>query len=471
MTDEEVRLENTALEKQLVVVMLGMRLRHDVLSFPDLYSRADFIVKNSHSFIPYESSFLVDCGACSYKTIAASKVDKKETKSRFRQYLQLCREIAFKDDSIVKIEKDNEIYSMLPTNAKNAFDSLYGDKDCTLLLIPLRFSRNKAEKGYFIWGIEVPKCEAQLSAEKMPMLALDYSNALWGCLSKLSIKPFLRWCFTFSFLKLIVLLAIAAFISIFFIRVEHTIVADFVVCAEEVHSSYAWFDCVVKKCFFESGDKIRKGDIILEYDTERMKFQLNSSKAAYREAMAQYEQELKLSFSEKNRLGQLKLLSARCESAKVAIQEAQWYIKHSIIRSPQNGILSFADGNSDQLQGRTLRTGTKQFDILSDKGMLAEIMVNEKDASVLEDNPRIMLFLHQQPEIPIQGRTISARLYTELNELNVYFYKIRAKMNSNIADLRYGMRGVARITGKKVTLAYYLFRSVILWYRGQTYYV
>ena len=39
-------------------------------------------------------------------------------------------------------------------------------------------------------------------------------------------------------------------------------------------------------------------------------------------------------------------------------------------------------------------------------------------------------------------------------------------MEGNVPGLRYGMRGVARVSGEKVKLGYYLFRSLVLWYRG-----
>ena len=131
-----------------------------------------------------------------------------------------------------------------------------------------------------------------------------------------------------------------------------------------------------------------------------------------------------------------------------------------------DGVVALTDGSADKLAGRALRQGEKQFDILSDQGMIAEIMVNEKDASVLEGTPRILLFLHTRPELPIQVKIISTRFYPELTEQNIYSYNLKAEMEGNVPGLRYGMRGVARVSGEKVKLGYYLFRSLVLWYRG-----
>ena len=84
----------------------------------------------------------------------------------------------------------------------------------------------------------------------------------------------------------------------------------------------------------------------------------------------------------------------------------------------------------------------------------------------MENPPKVVLFLHTRPELPIDVRIISERFYPELTEQNIYSYNLKAEMVGKVPDLRYGMRGVARVTGPKVKLGYYLFRSLVLWYRG-----
>ena len=235
---------------------------------------------------------------------------------------------------------------------------------------------------------------------------------------------------------------------------------------KSVYSSYAWFDCVVKSCAVKDGARVSKGDVILRYDTERMRFQLAAAKAAFKETDAEYEQESKAAFTDRERLGRLKILACKREQAQIAIVEAEWYLAHSEVRAETDGIVTLPEGSADKIEGKALRQGEKQFDILSDTGMIAEILVNEKDASILDGSPRIVLFLHTRPELPIQTKILSERFYPELTEQNIYSYNIKAEMIGTVPDLRYGMRGVARVTGQRVKLGYYLFRSLVLWYRG-----
>ena len=93
-------------------------------------------------------------------------------------------------------------------------------------------------------------------------------------------------------------------------------------------------------------------------------------------------------------------------------------------------------------------------------------MVPEKDSAILEQSPSLTLFLHTSPELPIVGKILSTRRYPELTEQKTYCYKVRVKLQNAPAGLRYGMRGVARISGGRVSIGYRLFKSSVLYFRG-----
>lgn len=98
--------------------------------------------------------------------------------------------------------------------------------------------------------------------------------------------------------------------------------------------------------------------------------------------------------------------------------------------------------------------------------MSAEISVNERDASVLGNDLTSTLFLHTAPEtaIPVTIQDVSP--YPELTEQRTYCYKVRVDLPDGMTDLRYGMRGIAKLSGNNVSLGYYLFKSALLYFRG-----
>ena len=52
-----------------------------------------------------------------------------------------------------------------------------------------------------------------------------------------------------------------------------------------------------------------------------------------------------------------------------------------------------------------------------------------------------------------------------LTELGRYCYVVKMELTSKDIKLMPGLRGIARVEGEKVSLGYYLFKNVILWWR------
>ena len=76
------------------------------------------------------------------------------------------------------------------------------------------------------------------------------------------------------------------------------------------------------------------------------------------------------------------------------------------------------------------------------------------------------MFLHTAPEDAIPAEILEISHYPELTEQKTYCYKVRVRLPEDSAGLRYGMRGIARLSGGKVFLGYRLFKSLVLYFRG-----
>lgn len=458
--------ENNELKSRLRAFAAILRLNRDAFSFKDLRSTALHIVNDSKTLLTYDRSSLVDLR--SRRVIAEySQTEVNEHTRYARALTRLCRELKFGNDPLeVTADCPEEILNTLSGKGKESLQVLTED-GTHLLMIPLRHSKNpESEKNPFLWVLEYKNAIPGHVSAMVALLAADYSCALWLHAPKGFLRIWSRFLFRITFARLFLLLLAAFGVALFTMNVEHTVSAEFVLKPKSAHSSYAWFDAVVKKCHVKDGQIVKKGEKILSYDTARMRFQLSAALAAYKETDAEYEQESKAAFTDREKLGKLKVLSHRRKQALVAIEEARWYLAHSEVHAPVEGMVALVDGSADKLANRALRTGEKQFDIYSGNGMIAEIRVNEKDASVLDKSPVITLFLHTKPELPIRVKVIASRYYPELTEQNIYCYNLQAEMADPVPGLRYGMRGVARVRGEKVLLGYYLFRSLVLWYRG-----
>ena len=465
MDNSNPQQENTELKARLRALAAIVRLGRDAFVQPDLTAVGVHIVNNSRSLLVYERSSLLDMRGHSRVIAEYAQVEIKQQTEHAQALRTLCAELEIGENAL-EVTPDNPPAEKLSAKARDA-RAFLTSSGTNLLIAPLRSNRSRTSvKEPFLWVLEYKDAVPQHVGASLTLLSADYGNALWMHVPQSGFRHFFRWLRKITFMRVFLFLLLAFFVALFTVHVEHTVSAEFVVKPKSMFSAYAWFDGVVKACFFNDGDKVKAGDAILEYNTDRMRFQLTSAEASFKETDAEYVQESMASFTEKERLGRLKILVHKREQAQVAIAEAKWYLAHSVVRAPVSGILAITDGSADKLAGRAVRLGERLFDIFSDTGMIAEIMVNEKDASVLEGHPRITLFLHTRPELPIPVKILSSRYYPELTEQNIYSYNLKVEMENNVPGLRYGMRGVARVTGEKVKLGYYLFRSLVLWYRG-----
>ena len=457
--------ENQELKARLHAFAAILRLGRDAMAAPDLTAAGVHIVNNSKTLLAYERSVLVDLRGAP-RILAEFALPEVNQHTAYAQAVRrLCSEMTF-GDTPFEVNAETPPPGKLSSRGEAAWRELT-EEDRRLMVVPLRSgSVPVSAREPFVWILEYkgqipPHIPASIS-----LLSADFGGALWMNTHGKGWGGLSRWLRKITLTRVFLLLVLAFALSLFLVDVEHTVSAEFVIRPKSVFSSYAWFDCVVKKCAVEDGAAVKKGDVILEYDTDRMRFQLAAAQASFKESDAEYEQESKASFTDRERLGKLKILAHKREQAQIAIAEAKWYLAHSQVKAETDGVVTLPEGSADKLSGRALRQGEKQFDILSSDGMIAEIRVNEKDASILDGTPRIMLFLHTRPELPIRVKILSERFYPELTEQNIYSYNLKAEMIEKVPDLRYGMRGVARVTGKKVKLGYYLFRSLVLWYRG-----
>ena len=197
-----------------------------------------------------------------------------------------------------------------------------------------------------------------------------------------------------------------------------------------------------------------------------MQYRASMAKAALQEVETELAVEQQDSFTDQEKLGKVKLLEAKRDTLLVSVREAEWYLQHSVIIAPEAGVLALSDGRAEFLTGKAVKTGDKLFEIYGGNGMLAEVAVNEENSSILQNKFTIELFLHTAPEKAIPAEVHEVAQYPELNAAKLYCYMVRAKLPENIADLRYGMRGIAKISGEKVFLGYYLFKNMILYFRS-----
>jgi len=89
-----------------------------------------------------------------------------------------------------------------------------------------------------------------------------------------------------------------------------------------------------------------------------------------------------------------------------------------------------------------------------------EINLSVGDAIALEPGAKTLLFLNIDPMISLPGTLY--RIAYDLHETEgTLAYRLRSSFDDGVTPLRIGMRGVAKLYGKKTTLFLYVFRRPI----------
>ncbi|MBS1372082.1 MAG: biotin/lipoyl-binding protein [Lentisphaeria bacterium] len=463
MTENNLQRENLELKARLQAMGGILRLSHDAVLRPDLKSLAEHIVNSSRPLVQYIRACLVATDGAAPRILAEMSQPEVNSHSEYAENIRLIA-ASLKVDSPLELSSSGADGCALSDAARRACHELLGEKR-RLYVIPLSSPRIPGSKTHpYLWLMEFSGSVPPHVKTSTGLLADEYGSALWSFSAGSRPWKRKRLLRPRNILPALLLLFLAA---LFTVRVDNNIAAEFVLKPKTTFSAYTKFDAVVRKCHVQDGSRVEAGAVILEYDTERMQFQLAAAEAAFRTADAEYEQESKAAFTDPEKLARVKLLALRREQAAVAIDEAKWFLDHSVVRAPVTGMIALAGGSADKLTGRALRTGEKEFDLFGTDGVAAEIMVHERDSAILSQSPALTLFLHTSPELPIRGEILSIRRYPELTEQNFYSYNIRSELTGDrLPELQVGMRGIARLSGERVKLGYYLFRSLVLWYRG-----
>lgn len=444
-------MENEELLSRLKAFALMLKFGHDLFGAKTFSDAAALAVNNSCSLLNFKSATLLEMVEGKASVIAQYGLSEINPHSRLA--VAQCR---FTESLKLDFEPLTIAAPDLPTELATS-DTLY----CCLKLRPP--ANLESTELNFIWLLAYEKELPSYVLNTFKLLGASAAEALYYqrfCKSSLwQVKKRLKKRWVWGAVLLLLLGAM-------FIRVPESATAEFTLIAPEITAAYAWFDGAIASCQIQNGSKVRKGELVAQYDTDQLLYRLASARSALQELEEELALEQQNAFTEEERLGKVKLLEARRETLQIAVKEAQWYLDHAKIKAPSDGILSLADGRAEQLAGKAVRTGDKLFEVLGGRGMIAEIQLDERAASVLSQKFSAALFLHIAPETAIPTEILEVSPYPELTEHNTFCYRLRVQLPDTFGSLRYGMRGVARISGGKHFLGYRLFKTLVLYFRG-----
>ncbi len=441
-----------------------IKLGSDLFHAPDFETAAGMTVNSSRTLLKFKSAALAEVSGESAKIVAQyAQINVNPQAELTRQQVVLASGVDFSEKEKVQILRRSDA-AALPDSAADALMQLIDNDEDEMLAVQLQPPAFLGNVDFrLVWLLHFSGSVPKFAMHSVSILMNSYASGLYSqrC-CRVPVQQRLRRQFSGKRLWLGILVLIA--LILMFFPVRNTVNTEFVLRAPDTHSVYAWFDGPIARCYKQDGDFVKKGEVVAEYETSQLKFRIANAESQLREIEKEYEFESSAAFADRERIGKAQLIEAKMQRARVAVEEAKWYLDHAELKAPADGILVLADGRAELLTNKAVRTGDRIFDIYSGTGAVAEIQVDQQVSSVLLGKPEATLFLYTEPDRALACTITEIQQYPMLNEQRVYCYKVRADLEEEI-DVRYGMRGIAKLRGDRVSLGYSLFKNLVLYLR------
>ena len=377
--------DSKQLKTKLSIISNTVKLGHETFKKSDLDSACSHILNNSGLLVKYNRSCIVDFRSKKPKIISImGQPTVKKTSEYSLNILQLIT--AFNNlDQTLRLDKDSLKDYKFTQHEQTSID--YFDKlGSTLVLVPLLKPDGKG-KGNFIWILESFSDNKNLNITIINLLSQYYSEAVWYhatqkksnfLVTELTNNRFL------SPLKLITYAIIIIILALIFARIHENIVAEFELVSANKTIEYAPYMGKIKKSFYKNGSMVNKDSTILEYNNQEMLYKIAEAKSNFDIINTDLDRVNQKSFSDQEELGKIKLLEQKLKYEEVEIEKLNWYLSESVLKAGITGVLVIDD--DEKWTGRAVNAGEKLYEVISPTEIIAEVFINEANASVIKKN-------------------------------------------------------------------------------------
>jgi len=265
-------------------------------------------------------------------------------------------------------------------------------------------------------------------------------------------------------LKLLTASAVCILLALTFVSTDKTVSASATIEGEVQQAIVVQSDSVIESVSARAGDRVKKGQLLatmnvseLELEREKWVSELNKRTGQYQQAWAEMNH------------AQVSIEASRIEQSKAQIEQLEERIAQSSLRAPFDGYL--ISGDLSQLIGTPVSRGQLVFEIIPDTNYKLVLDVDETRISQLSVGQQGTLRLAGLPGKPIK-LTISDLLPIATSKQGKSVFRVEADVLEPPADLRPGLRGVAKIATGKGSLISVWTSSIrqrirlLVWYYG-----
>jgi multidrug resistance efflux pump len=176
--------------------------------------------------------------------------------------------------------------------------------------------------------------------------------------------------------KVVALIVAALVWTLCFVKMEYRVQAPFTMRSENVSYVPAPFNGYIDDVFFQVGDEVEKGDIILTLDTKDLVLKRSNLVAEKNQLLRELEKA-----RAEDALSKMRVAEAKLEGTKAKLAEIDYRISQAELKAPQSGMLSsYKDARKlKERIGSPVKRGDILLKVADLENLYIEAKVNEKD--------------------------------------------------------------------------------------------
>ena len=222
-------------------------------------------------------------------------------------------------------------------------------------------------------------------------------------------------------------------------------------------------DGVVDVFHVQPNDRVTQGQPLFGFDEAIIRSKLDVARQSLATAEAEYRQSLQQALNDPKSKAMLAVLAGKIEEKRADLAYVEEQLGRAQVLASRDGVALFDDPS--EWIGRPVTIGERIMRIAAPEDIEVEAWVAMADAIPLAADAEVALYLHASPLSPVKARLRYLSHEAVERPDGSYAYRLRAKLLGQTAH-RVGLKGTARIDGRRVPLIYWVLRRPWAGVRG-----
>lgn len=274
--------------------------------------------------------------------------------------------------------------------------------------------------------------------------------------------------FNFKFLKNPRLWIVASIITLALlsIRIPLRVVAPCEVVPKDPILITAPLEDIVAKIEVKPGEKVKKDDILFEYDkrvaTESLRAAIQQTEVAQRDL----NRAKTLGLSDDKALTEISVLAAKLKKEQVNLSLAKYRFSQLTVKAPNDGTVMIED--PDTWRGKPVQVGEKIMMLINPNKTKIRIWIPESDNVALDPKRNIRVILNIDPEKTREAKLLYISNAGTISDKHLPSFIAEADWIEQPTDVKPGLKGTAVLYGENISLFYWIIRKPWSYFRNFT---